>query len=214
MTCIQCDTSDIPDEGIALAGSTPQNQGQGGQSQLGHIAPIGDGSAPLGGGQSGGGLLNFHFNQRQSGGYSQNQGGGYYGGGYSGGYGAGGYANPYHPYSYRKKRSIRKPFKPISVKLSQKSKNQTRIVQFVPILKGLFEHMSYEMERGNSSLFALGQDRRGRTYVETIDTLEVGVYNLLIRGDLRQTDNKNQTRTFKERYGGFNFKTRVAVQVL
>jgi len=199
MTCLQCDTSDIPSDGLPL--ETGSSQPQVGPSTL-----IGDGSAPLAGtgGQT---VLNYQFNPRQ--------GGGYYGNGYgsTGGFGSTGYINPYGGYSYRQRRSIRRGPRPISVKLSQKLRAHTRIFQLAPIVKDLHLSMGYSMEYGNSTLFSLGQDNQGRTFIETIDKLERGVYKIEIKGELKDK-NSNATKSFQERFGAFNFKTRVAVRVL
>jgi len=73
--------------------------------------------------------------------------------------------------------------------------------------------MEHMLEFGNSTLFALNKDKRGRTYVETMDFLKAGIYNIIVKGNLKETGNDEQRKSINERYGNFNYKTKLSVKV-
>ena len=150
---------------------------------------------------------------QSAGGYSP------YGGAQSGSYygaGAGTY-NPYQSqYSYRRRRrsTPMRHAKPIGLTLSRKIKVNTRVMQFSPVLKDLNKHMNIELERGNNTLFAVHQDKEGLTYLEIKDTLQKGIYNLLIRGKLKEVGDDEQRKSFNDRFGEIKFRTKVNVKVV
>ena len=72
--------------------------------------------------------------------------------------------------------------------------------------------MEYQLEYGNTTLFRLGHDKSGHIYLETLDTLEYGVYNIWVRGRFRDGD-PNEKDVLEKKYGDFNFKIRVVVKV-
>jgi len=128
-----------------------------------------------------------------------------------------GYTNQRNPYSYRKrrKRSFLKAGGPYKIELGDKNKPHTRVIQFVPILKGLSDNMEYRLEYGNTKLFRLGHNKSGHIYIETLDTLGYGVYNLWVTGKFKETRIYSNTsnKLLEERYGDYNFKARIIVKV-
>ena len=104
--------------------------------------------------------------------------------------------------------------KPIGLTLSRKIKVNTRVMQFSPVLKDLNKHMNIELERGNNTLFAVHQDIEGLTYLEIKDTLPKGIYNLLIRGKLKEVGDDEQRKSFNDRFGAIKFRTKVNVKVV
>ena len=211
MVCQQCDTGDIPLGGVPLAGS---------QSSQGRLGPIG----AVDQSQSSGLAVNtgstfFSYDQGSSRYIPTQSGAGYdpYGSANYGNYGYQGGYQQQGQYAYRRRRrSVHKHVRPIDLKLSHKIKENTRVVQFDSVLKGLNEHLDMHLdERGNAGLFGISHDTHGRTFVETKKQLKKGsVYNLLVRGKLREVADDKQRKAFNERFGDFNFKTKINVKVL
>jgi len=211
IVCQQCNTDDVPQGGVPLAGS---------QSNQGRLGPIGaidqSQSASLGTDST-----FFSYDTGSSRYVPTQSAGGYnpYGGAQSGSYygaGAGAYNQYQSQYSYRRRRrsTTMRHAKPIGLTLSRKIKVNTRVMQFSPVLKDLNKHMNIELERGNNTLFAVHQDKEGLTYLEIKNTLPKGIYNLLIRGKLKEVGDDVQRKSFNDRFGEFNFRTKVNVKVL
>eukprot|EP00111_Clytia_hemisphaerica_P023106 TCONS_00067960-protein len=189
MMCQQCDTSDIPEDGVALAGSESD------QARLGPIGAV-DTS------QSAGLSYDYRYQAQQ---------GGYYDGSYGNGY-----LDTYGQYSYRKRRSLRqKPGRPTIVQLSPNAKVHTKIVQYAPTLRGIEKHLHYTIVRGDSTLFGLNQDKRGRTYVETLASLPKGIYDLMISGKLKDLDGYSdaERQAFMDKFSDMGFRSKYQVQV-
>ena len=197
IVCQQCNTDDVPQGGVPLAGS---------ESSQGRLGPIG----AIDQSQSSSLVTDstiFSYDTRASR-YIPTRPG-------APGDGSS-YYDPYQSrYSYRRRRrSVLKHIRPIDVKVSRKIKPYTRVVQFSPVLKDLNKHMEIMLERGNDTLFAVNQDKEGLTYVETINILSEGVFNLVIRGKLKEVGDDEQRKSFNDRFGDFNFRTKISVKVL
>lgn len=88
----------------------------------------------------------------------------------------------------RKRRSIKKPSKPIYVKVSRREsrKNET-LLRIATLLKDMAGHMDYEIVNGNKTLFRFSKsDHDGVTYLYSTEQLHFGRYVLSIRGGVRQ----------------------------
>ena len=223
VTCLTCDTSDIPTEGVPLGGGSLQAQ------TARHQSAIGSGSYPLING--GGAPFNAQFYPRQS----QKQFVPAYAGG--SGYtnyqktissyqsasqfrsGGAGYQQPFNPYSsaggfsYRNRRSTRSSVKPVSVSISRKSKPKVTLIRMVSLLKNASNLMNYHIIHGNSSLFQLSKGEQGIDLQNTIQ-LDPGFYNLAIDGEINENNNEMEEELRRIYRDSRKFLLRVSVHVL
>ena len=91
-------------------------------------------------------------------------------------------------YSSRQRRSIKKPYKPINVKISRKTKGSVTLMKMVTLLKDMIGHMDYEIISGNTTLFHLNEGNHGITYLNSTEQLHPGKYALSIRGGVRKNN--------------------------
>lgn len=208
--CVQCDTNDIPSEGVPLADVEDSLVSQEAAApEEPYQSAIDTGlSAPLEGtGRKD--LTSSRFSyypelQQQQHGYDSHYGQNQYQTHHSGyqqqgihsnypNYNAG--YNPYQesqydPYMYsgyanRKRRSLGKgkKHKPIRIVMSSKAASNTTLMKMVPLLKNMPGHMTYDMKYGNSSLFNLNTNNPGHFYLQTTERMTPGKYILAISGE-------------------------------
>ena len=211
VSCFSCDTSDIPSEGVPLSGTSPPQDEK-------HQSAVGTGSVPLISPTSN---PKYHFDAGKTmvgTGFDSSFVGDTEQGVFDdGGFDDGGY-NPYE--DARKRRSLsmedsrkRRKNKPITVKVSWKAKTNTTVIKLSPMLKAMNGHMSYEITRGNSTLFGLRKDTHGRASVYTLAHLQPGKkYTVVVQSKIVDTK-KEIEHELREIYHGdtsmtYKFKIR------
>jgi len=220
--CVQCDTSDIPSEGVPLEGEPSLSEPTLSQTAArSYESAIRDVQVPLGGASDQGyDGSNVHFyprggQQPQPRGQQQQQiqPGGYhrmeaqrspyypsYNPSYRSTYGQyqdysqqqGQYG--YSGYNYRKRRSVSyKKEKPIIVTVSRNAASNTTLVKMVAVLKDMSGKMTYGLTHGNVTLFTLNTDSPRITYLRSTEKLPPGKYTIGISGDYIRSSDSNSS---------------------
>ena len=118
----------------------------------------------------------------------------------------------------RRKRSVgrlhgRYHPKTIDVTVSSKLKTNTTVVKLSPVLKVMTGHIHYKVIDGDTRLFKLSTDAKGRPYIYTAGHLKEGVnYILTVSGNIYESKTKIE-KELKDIYGGdssmiYKFKIR------
>ena len=232
-SCIECDTSDIPAEGVPIGGDTTSAS-----DNARHESAIGTGAVPIGVGQQSYPPFNAQYYPRQQqgyGGYNQYAGyGSQFGSQYGGQYGSqyqpygGGYGyqrdqGSYHGYQdqsyssygygYRSRRSTRKRTKPVEVVTTPNWNPDHALISLAPMLKMMMNgSIEYRVMTKNDSLFEMRYEKKVVSLHATQQLTENTTHYVVILGHIKKSSVARELRKILK--DSRAFQLRVIVRVL